>query len=146
MRLIYTPEGAEKQEFDFVPQKLMSPEAEAIESVGGSAWDSFDDFGVLFMKRNMRAKRAALWIMLKRQQPTLKFKDLEISVGSIEIDYDDDEKRLIREAIAADPDMDPDDRAMYLKQIDREMLDGDTPLDDPPETSESDDSTSPPPV
>lgn len=118
MRLIYTPEDGEKQEFSFVPARLMSPEAEAIENVGGDAWESFDEFGIKFMKGNRRAYRAALWIMLRRSNPALKFAHLVIRMDEISIDFDQPEREAIRAAIVGDEDMDESQRARLLSEMD----------------------------
>lgn len=126
MRLIYTPEDGEKREFTFRPRQLMSPEAEALEDVGGDAWDSFDEFGMKFLKGNRRAYRAALWLMLKREEPTLRFRDLVVRVDEIEVEFEDDESAQLREAIAAEPNIDDDQRDALL-----EVMDRDRPKDTP---------------
>jgi len=123
MRLIWTPNNGEKREFSFQPAKLVSAEAEAIEDAGGPAWDSFEEFGQKFLKGNRRAYRAALWVMLRREQPALRFTDLSLRVDEVEVDFDAAETARLREQIFADPDMDAEQRAHLLAIIDP---DGDT--------------------
>lgn len=127
MRILYTPAEGEKREFSFVPRKLMSPEAEALEDCGGNSWDSFDEFAQKFMKGNRRAYRAALWILLRREalaknEKAPRFADLSIGVDEIEVEFDDAEKLKIREAIDAEPDMDPDQREQLLAVLDADVI------------------------
>jgi len=126
LRLIYTPENGEKREFAFMPAKLMSAEAEAIEDAGGAAWESFEEFGQKFLRGNRRAYRAALWIMLRREQPTLRFADLSLRVDEIEVDFDAAETARLREQVLGDPDMDAEQRAHLLS-----ILDPDADTSDP---------------
>jgi hypothetical protein len=126
VRLIYTPEDGEKREFSFRPTRFMSPEVEALEDVGGNAWDSYDEWGVKFLKGNRRAYRAALWIMLKREEPTLKFRDLVVRVDEIAVDFEDDETVQLRQAIEDEPDIDEDQRENLLAIMDGQ---GEVPKD-----------------
>jgi hypothetical protein len=136
VRLIYTPEDGEKREFSFRPPKLMSPEVEALEDVGGDAWDSFDEFAVKFLKGNRRAYRAALWLMLKREEPALKFRDLVVRVDEVSVEFDDDEAQKVRQAIVDEPELDADERESLLAVMDRSITDRmdaglDVPKDSP---------------
>jgi hypothetical protein len=116
MRLIWTPEdGGEKREYSFRPLKLLSPEAEAIEEVGGRAWETFDEFGRLFMLGNRKALRAALWVMRKREEPRLRFQDLSLRVDEVATEYDDDEKQQMRDGITQNETLDPEQRQMLIE-------------------------------
>lgn len=139
MRLIYTPEDGEKREWLFAPMHLMTPESEAIEEVGGALWDNYDDFGVKFMNGNRRAYRAALWIMLRRENPSLRFAELSVRADEIDIDFDDAEQARIREVMLADPDIDDQERERLLAEIRGEAPDPKAEPDDVAPT----DSTSP---
>lgn len=140
MRLIYTPEDGEKREFSFRPQQYMSPEIEALEDVGGDAWDSFDEFAIKFWKGNRRAYRAALWLMLKREDPTLKFRDLVVRVDEIQVDFEDDELPKARQAVADEPDLDPEQRENILAIIDRDISNRANPPKDSETNAEPTDS------
>jgi len=118
VRLIWIPENGEKREFSFKPAKLMTVEAEAIEEVGGTTWESFDQFGRKFMMGNRRATRAALWIMLKREQPKLKFHELNLGVYEVETEFDDQEANVIRETLRSDPNLDNTQRAHLISILD----------------------------
>ena len=142
VRLIYEPVGdgehpeflREKQEFLFRANRLLSPEAEAIEDVGGGTWDNFDEFGRKFMVGNRKAYRAALWIMLKRTHPTLRFHEVQFQVDEVYVDLEDDEAEQLREQFRRDPDLDPAQKAHLLRVLgdDPDPAVGENPLGPPP--------------
>lgn len=94
MKFTYTPTGGEPQSWNYDPDKLMTPEAEAIEKVTGM---TFGEWTEAVVKSGHRATRALLWIYLKRQRPTLKFDQVSYSMSEVELDMDEQE---IRDAIA----------------------------------------------
>lgn len=90
-RLVYTPEGADRQEFDFDPDNPLSIEAEAVEAVGGDVWDSWPAFLMKVADGNTRARRGLLWMMLRRGNPQLRFSDLvfrldEFGIEEVEVE------------------------------------------------------------
>lgn len=86
LRLTYTPEGAPPETFDFDPDKVLSLEAEALENVGGEAWDSYADWLERIGTGNVRARRALLWVMLRRTNPELRFVDVVFRLDEFGID------------------------------------------------------------
>jgi hypothetical protein len=118
MILIYSPHDGEKREYAWNPGKLLSPEAEAIEDVGGRTWESFPEFGAKFMKNNAKALRAALWIMQKRENPRLKFSDVVVAIDELDFTFDETEMKRIREAIETE-DIDEDQREELLSRMDQ---------------------------
>jgi hypothetical protein len=88
MQLTYTPEGGDEQTFDFHVDRLMSFEAEALEEAGGEQWETVHEWANKFDRGSMRAIRAALWIMLRRQQPALRFSDLVVRVDELKVEED----------------------------------------------------------
>lgn len=125
MIIKFSPEGEEPKEFEFFPSKLLSVEAEAIENVGGDTWETFEEFGHKFIRGNVRAYRAALWIMLKRHEnPKLRFQDLAFKMDEISVDYSKTELTKIKEAIEEDEDAVPENmREAALAQINKELAD-----------------------
>jgi hypothetical protein len=89
-KLIYEPEDGDRQEWDFDPVRLMSFDAEAIEEVGGTQWATYGEFIDKLQRGSAKAWRAALWIQLRRSDPTLKFPNLVVKVNEL-IFVDDDE-------------------------------------------------------
>lgn len=117
MKLTLSNDDGSTQEYDFQPTRLMSPEAEAIEDAGGAAWNTFEQFGIKFMAGSQRAYRVALWVCMKRKQPGIRLSDLSFRVDQLTVAYSEDETRRIREAIAGDPDLDPDQRDNLLDLV-----------------------------
>lgn len=117
MKVIYTPEDGERQEFVFRPGELMSPEAEALEECGGSAWATFEEYGERFMAGSLKARRAALWILLRRSDPKLRFSDLVVQVQELSVTYDEEELGRIRETIEADETLTDAERAEALEAV-----------------------------
>jgi hypothetical protein len=89
MLLYYTPDLGkpdEKREFTFKPDEMPSVEADAIERVTGWTWD---ELGEKFLMGSQKAMRAVLWVFLKRDDPALKFKDLDgLKTGQMSRDFD----------------------------------------------------------
>lgn len=96
MKLVYAPEGTEAQSWEFDPNKIMSPEAEAIERETG--W-TFAEFGQQFLKGSTTARHALLWIMLKRKTPGLRYADVQFAMNEVDVVYSDDELVAVVEAL-----------------------------------------------
>lgn len=112
------PEGPER-EWTFSPLDLESHESEAIELVGGPWWETYDQFGRLFMKGSTRAHRAMVWVMLRREDPRLQFDEVSIRAGSVSCDFDPLELSAIRAGVEANPDLDVDEKTFLLAALDR---------------------------
>lgn len=146
MKLTFTPPDGPVEEYDFIPGKLLSVEAEAIEDLKGARWDSFEEFGQLFLKGNAKAHRAALWIMKRRVEPGLRFEDLTFEIGALRMSFTDEEARKFEESIRANPDLDEEQKNYLVSTLDLATHDGElrdgTDLKDESPTSGPDDSPS----
>jgi hypothetical protein len=111
VRLTWTPPEGESREFVIKPWDLLSPDAEAIELVGGEAWTTFDEFVPLLQQGHRRAMRAALWIARRAEgEGKLRFDDIVLRAGrELRIGMDDDE-RAERRQLVRDADLDDDVR------------------------------------
>lgn len=116
MKLIYTPVGGEEREFSFKPEEMLSIDAEAIEDVGGETWGNFREFCEALTEWKLKAKRAALWIMLRREKPRLRFVELVVGINEIVLQWDDDEIARFQER--ADESDDSDEKAALLALLD----------------------------
>lgn len=103
MLVIYSPEGASPREWEFKPDEAWSFETELIESVGGQTWLSWDGFLAMLGVDNTKAQRALLWMLLRRDDPKLRFSDLVIKRKELSIGPDLEERRELRRRLA-DPD------------------------------------------
>lgn len=118
MILRYRNDAGEVRDYELRPGKLLSPEVEAIEEVGGSVWDTYDEWGEKFMKGNRRAYRAGLWIMLKRENPTLRFNEVQFAADALTWEYDPEEQEVIKAAIRdAGKELDPDQKRSLLEAL-----------------------------
>lgn len=136
MLLIYRPEGADERQWTFDPQKLLSSEAEAIEKVTGL---TYEEFGQALVKGSAAARRALLWVYLKREDAPLRFSQVDVPVGSVGIDYETHELVAIRDALLDNRDLSDKERADALEQFDK--LIGDSEGEAPKAAASSDDST-----
>jgi hypothetical protein len=130
VRLIWTPEDGERREWSFRPMQLMTEDVEDIEVVGGRAWQSYDEFGELFMKGNRRAHRAALWVLLRRERPTLEFHNLQLRADEVQVDFEEDEAAALRDQLRENPSLDPVQRDFLLAALadpDDPLLRGEVP-------------------
>lgn len=132
----YTPEGATEREWTFSPEKLMASEAEAIEKVTGL---TYEEFGQALIKGSVAARRALLWVLLKREDAPLRHSQVDVPVGSVSVDYEKHELQAIRDALESNRDLSDSDRDAALVALD-EMLAGE--VEDAPKAPGSDDASS----
>jgi hypothetical protein len=112
MQFRYTPEGADTMVFEYDPKKLLSPEAEKVETLTG--W-SYAEFGQQLLTGSMKAYHALLYVFLKRSDPTLKYDQVVFSFGEIDLAFDDQETELMIEELqrhAAEEGLDDDTQAV----------------------------------
>lgn len=97
MILTYTAAEGDVQTFHFQFKTLGNDQAEDMEDVTGKNFVELQD---LVGAGNMRARRALLWVLMKKQHPMLKFADLQYPVGAVSIDMELDELLEARAAVA----------------------------------------------
>jgi len=118
MILTYAPEGAEPRKWPVEPAKMMTSEAEAIEKVTGMTWD---EFGLALVKGSVVARRALLWVMLKRSEPTLRHNQIDPPVGSLTLEYERPELEAMREEVLKSTETDEDMRELALGMLQTEL-------------------------
>jgi len=114
--LVYAPEGAKERRWTYQPEKLMSSEAEAIEKVTGL---TYEEFGQALLKGSATARRALLWVLMKREEPQLRHASVDPPVGTLKLEYEQHELRSIRDAVEADPDLSDSEREVALREMDK---------------------------
>lgn len=146
MKLVFSEKGKPDRVFNFEPTKLLSAEAEAIEDIRGAKWETFEEFGQLFLKGNAKAHRAALWICMRRENPALRFEELAYEVGDLRITFSDDEASRFIASIQENPDLDEDQKQYLLEILDLSVHEGEfkdgTDLKEPSPNSENGDTKS----
>lgn len=131
MKFVYKPEGLAPREWEFEPERqLMSAECIAIEKLTGMEWG---EWKAAVRKESMRAKHAYLWVLLKRENPTLLPKHVSFAPDEAVFVPSDDEVRKVFDAFAEKPDTDWDDedRENYaqLREEYPHLIPDETPAD-----------------
>lgn len=101
MKFTYKPEGTEPEQWKvwvFDPKKLMNVEAEAIEKVTGL---TFPDWHNAVLEESTAAIHGLLWVLLKRETPTLTYDQIAFAYDDYELDLDDSQKAGIVAEIEA---------------------------------------------
>lgn len=106
MKFVYKPEGLPPKEWEFEPAKLMSPECIAIEKLTGL---TFSEWAESVKKGSVRSMHAYLWVLLKRESPTLQPKEVQFSPSEVDFEPSDDEIRMVLERFEAMPSDEWDD-------------------------------------
>ncbi len=119
MYLRYTPEGSDTTEWVVNLGKLRTFDVEAIERVSGMAYGS--DFKQNLMKGNGVARRALLWVMLRKAHPTLKYGDVDFADDELVLQLDADELGELRAAVEASTSISEADKALALEALDADM-------------------------
>lgn len=84
--------------YDFDPGKLTNVEGMAIETVTGLM---FSEWAEALQKGSMTAQTALVWVVKKRQNPTLRFSEVEFSMDSIEVEQDEADPKDVPSTTAA---------------------------------------------
>ena len=72
--------------YEFDSEKLMLSEARSIEKVCGC---TFQEWSERLQSGSMEALAALVWIVQKRENPELRFSEVDFPIGSVEIDEDE---------------------------------------------------------
>lgn len=86
---VYKPEGVEPRKWPWAPNKLLSPEAEVIERRTGM---HFSDWSDAVTEGSMTALHGLLYVLLKREEPTLKWEQVVFSMSEVDFELDDEEE------------------------------------------------------
>lgn len=98
MKLVYTPEGAERREWEFDPNRILNVEAEAIERATGLTWtEVLQATG----RGSVGAIHAILWVLLKRSTPTLGYDDVVFGMHEVDFQVDDADAQNIVDTLTA---------------------------------------------
>lgn len=86
MWLVYKPGGGDEQSWWFTLGSIGDAEAEMIERRTG--FDYGAEFQERLLKGNVRARRALLWLFLRRQHPALKYEDVHFAHEELSVEFD----------------------------------------------------------
>lgn len=115
MNITFTEEdGTERTWEKFRPGRLMTTESEAIEKVTGM---TYGEWGGALMKGGTLAGRALVWVLKKREEPTLRFRDVVYAVEALTIGLDEDEVGKLRDRLASDDSLTDEEREQVQAAI-----------------------------
>lgn len=115
MIIVYAPEGGEEKRWDLKTARIMAPEAEAVEKVTGLEWEPAK---AKVLNGSMLATRAVAWVLMKRENPTLRYAAFTPAASELGFEFDAEEMAAIRKGIEDNQDLDEDERAAALAQLD----------------------------
>lgn len=121
MIVTYTPEGEEVRRWEFDAADLTAGEAEDVEEALGIP---FDDWQYNLHRGYAKARRGLLWLMLRREQPDLRFDALrEIRLGDLAVEYSREEEDRVLAQLERDKDVSDEDVATVRKAFGRDSDD-----------------------
>lgn len=111
-RLTYTPEGADPKVWDFEFGRIKFGERAAIEKLTGLGWSGVQRG---FWSNHGEVVHALLWVLLKRDIPTLRATEVDFMDDEIEIDLNDDEAKEAFDKLSAQPELDDDEAEAFAE-------------------------------
>lgn len=133
MIIVYSPEGGDVHRWDLKDVRIMAVEAEEVERVTDLDWAAAR---AKIVKGSMLALRAVAFVLLKREQPTLRYGQFNPAAAELDFEYNATERAAIRASIEADDDLSEAERAAILAEFDT----ADAALDADGETPDAEDS------
>lgn len=115
MIIVYAPEDGDAHRWDLKEIRIMAVEAEEVERVTDLDWAAAR---AKIVKGSMLALRAVAWVLLKREQPTLRYTQFLPAAAELDFEYSATERAAIRAGIEADPDLSQDEKAAILAEFD----------------------------
>lgn len=115
MYVIHAPDGGEERRWDYKPDDLPYEEAELLEETLNI---TFEEFKGKVVMGGARARRALLWVLLRRDTPGIRFTDVQLKrAGELTVEFDADEISSMRDA-AMKADLTEDERRQFLAALD----------------------------
>jgi hypothetical protein len=91
IRLTYAPRGGPRQGFVLDDAEMTTLQAESLEELGGTSWDTLLEWLDKFQRGSFKAWRAAIWVCMQAQNPALRFEEFLPTLAELEIENIDDE-------------------------------------------------------
>jgi hypothetical protein len=108
VKITYAPRDGEQREWVWKPAEMESHEAELIEDAMDLPYMSCVS---KFLAGSTRARRALLWVLLRRDHPALQFDQVRFRLDEVASEFDEEELARIRDHMDDDGDGDPLDDA-----------------------------------
>lgn len=114
MHVVYAPEDGDKREWDFKGHRILTSEAEALEKATGI---NLVEFSSRLIAGNPTAKRGLLWLLLRREEPTTRYSNVDFPVGDLTVEMDDEEKAGFRDTIMRAPGLTDEERRAAVAEL-----------------------------
>lgn len=115
MRVTYTPEDGDQQDWEWDPDRVRQSHAELVEKRYGRPWELFV---VDVQAGNAKARRVLLWHLMCRQHHTLRYEDTpDFYMGELKVEHSLDELTEIRDRTLK-ANMPEDERQELLTALD----------------------------
>lgn len=85
MILRYTPKDGAPQLWDLSTVRFLSSEGETVERTIGVEWSDACSRNALVLRKSVTARRALLWVLLKRNQPALRYSAFDPAIDEIDV-------------------------------------------------------------
>lgn len=90
------------QSWNLKEVKILASEAESVENVTGVKWGQV--LGEI-TSGSITALRSVTWVLLKRETPTLRYRDFDPAADDMDVEFDAEERKAMREEIQKSPDL-----------------------------------------
>lgn len=125
MKVVYTPEGGERQEWDFLPARIRESRAEMIErryaKLIGEKSVPFEQFRMAALQDSASARRVLLWHLLSTIHPTVRIEDVDPLRGELKVTASKSELGELRTVLETTGGMDDEQRTIMLATIDAQI-------------------------
>lgn len=134
MLITYRPDGGDERTWPYKPSDLPYEDAERLEDLLDC---TFDEFKAKVVRGGLKARRALLWLLLRRENAKLRFTDVQLRrTGELLVEWDADEIAQMRATTLDAEDLEEADRDAFLETLDRwESRDASTEVADGPKES-----------
>lgn len=133
MNVIFKSEQyGDREWLSFKPDRMLSTDSEAIEGVTQL---TFVQWGQALLNGSSICGRALVWILLRKENRALRFRDVDFPIGDLRIELDDEEKARVRAELRRNDDLSDEDKQQILVALgetDLERLDDSLDDDDNP--------------
>lgn len=114
MIITYTPADGDERRWDLKDVRILMPEAAAVERVVGERWPQVK---AAAMQGGAQALWAIAWVLMKREDPTLRMTAWAPAEDELGVDFDPEERALLRAEALKNPDLTDEQREQVLAEL-----------------------------
>lgn len=114
MIIAYTPQDGTEHRWDLKTARILSTEAVAVEKVTDLTWPQVK---ANLAQGSIGSLRAVAWILSKRDDPTLRYSQFDPAEEELELDFDAEERALLRAEVEQSEDLTDTERAQALAAL-----------------------------